>query len=106
MKTYYEKNRVAAKRYQKEYYWKNRELILEKQRKKKEEDPDQTSKSRAYQSAYYEKNRGQILAKRASKRKARTEARKRRANAPDDAQNIGNAQIDAHNANEGTRVAE
>ena len=106
MKTYYEKNRTAAKRYQKEYYWRNREQILEKQRKKLEDDPEQARKSRAYQSAYYEKNRGQILAKRAAKRQMRSNSRKRRANAPDEVQNSGNAQNDAHSANEGTRVAE
>ena len=79
MKTYYERNRTEAKRYQKEYYWKNREKILTKRRIRLQEDPEEAGKYAAYQRAYYAKNRDQILAKRATRRQAARNRRSRQA---------------------------
>ena len=80
MKSYYERNKVEAKRYQKAYYWRNREQILNKRQHERDEDPEVSCKNRAYQRAYYEKNRDQILAKRAAKRRMCSKVRKNRAN--------------------------
>ena len=79
MKSYYERNRTEAKRYQKEYYWKNREKILEKRRIKLQEDPEEARKYAAYQRAYFAKNRDQILAKRTARRQDAQNRRSRRA---------------------------
>jgi hypothetical protein len=60
--TYYERNKVERRAYQRAYYLANRKAILRKMQLWSELDPEKAAKVRAYQRKYYTKNREAILA--------------------------------------------
>ena len=71
MESYYDRNKAKARRYAKEYYWKNRAKLLQKRKANNEIDPEKARKTQEYQRAYYEQNKSQILEKRAELKRKR-----------------------------------
>ena len=61
---YYARNRKDRLAYQKEYYWRNKEKILEKEREKKKVDEEYRERKRVYNEHYYATHRGQIYEQR------------------------------------------
>ena len=69
--SYYERNRRQRLAYQKAYYWKNKEKIIEKRKNKEKNDPKEIQKKKDYAASYYRKNRERIFKKRAETKRRR-----------------------------------
>ena len=69
--SYYERNRRQRLAYQKSYYWRNKEKIIEKRKNKEKNDPEEIRKKKEYAAAYYRKNRERIFKKRAETKQRR-----------------------------------
>lgn len=69
--TSYYRNRKARLAYQKEYYWRNKERILEKEREKKKVDPEYKEQKRVYNERYFAANRSKIYGQRKALRSKR-----------------------------------
>ncbi len=59
--SYYERNKQARREYQREYYLKNRNIILRKAQLRGELEPEKAAKAKKYQRKYYFENREAIL---------------------------------------------
>ena len=62
--SYYARNRKNRLAYQKEYYWRNKEKILEKEREKKKVDDEYRERKRVYNEHYFDTHRVQIYEQR------------------------------------------
>lgn len=59
--TYYERNKIARRAYQRAYYLANRKAILRKAQLRSELEPEKAEKAKKYQRKYYFENRKAIL---------------------------------------------
>ena len=74
--SYYERNRRQRLAYQKAYYWKNKEKIIERRKNKEKNDPEEIRKKKEYAATYYRKNRERIFKKRAETKQRRVSNQK------------------------------
>jgi len=62
--SYYARNRKDRLAYQKEYYWRNKDKILEKERERKKVDDEYKERKRVYNEHYFATHRVQIYEQR------------------------------------------